>query len=154
MHYDGCCHPNLQLAQYGACVTGVRDESGDWPAGFGVERCGWHYWCVCVCAHPLPIGRLLQVIITPRSLVLLSHDLIDLHDFVWGAVKRRACGRQKTAPSSSSPKEEEGRHSHTFAGEKSAFFFKKEKKREGWLALLILHTIGASPHLPPSSLSN
>lgn len=54
------------------CVSGVRHECGDYPAS-SAWRCGWCGWCSRARqAHPLPLGCLLQVIITPKACASLG----------------------------------------------------------------------------------
>lgn len=89
MHYDGCFHLYLQLAQEGCacvslCVSGLI-RAGRLPGYHRAQRCG-----ICgTSAHLLPIGCLLQVIITPKA----SASLRWLDRFTWDRLG--SCERDK-----------------------------------------------------------
>lgn len=100
--------------------------------------------CECVRQWLSPLVVLCKSLSHPKP-ALLSGDLIDLHDSVWGAVK-------KTGSSEEMREDSTIILSKIRRGTAQSHLNKKKKKCPffggGLMVLLILHTIGTSLHLP------
>lgn len=146
MHYDGCFHLYQQLAQEGCACVSLRVSGligkGRLPGYRGAQRCG-------ICGTSARVHVCILVVFC-KSLShpkpeLLSDDLIDLHESVWGAVKATGSDRETGKHCTITLSKIRSGTPQSHLNNKKVFFFFKGMA----LLILILHTIGPSlPSLP------
>lgn len=124
------------------------------------ERCGWYivvrvhvhascvcacvYVCVCFCPILSPLVVFCMSLSHPKP-ELLSDDLIDLHESVWGPVKETGSSGETRDGHNHHPLQNKKRDSHTSIQKRKRLFLGDAVW--GLMALLMLHTIGTSLHL-------